>query len=195
MRRKKRQSATLATGFVLALAGLTLSAAPAMADVPASWVQVTKGTYPSGQVSAPSAITVYKDGGSATSCTQSGANESMVLKNGESAGFSPLGTIGFTCTGGKTFTMLFGVQSASFGTSYNVQGFTGTIGFASPWGNYAGSGETFTAPFTNGSGKTLSTITLSKVWVGTTYSTLHKITVSGSFRPSLGASGLLTLTH
>lgn len=178
------------------MAGMALPAASAMADVPASWVQVAKGTYPSGKLTAPSTITVYKDEGFETSCTQTGTGASLLLFNeGTQSGFLPLGTLSFSCTGGKTFSMGFGMNSATYGTEYTIQGSTGTASFGSPWGTYLGSGETFSAPFTNGAEKTLSTITVSKLLVGTTKEGLNKITVSGAFSPALESSGLLTLTH
>lgn len=184
--------------IVAAVAVMALTAVTA-ASASASVISAKFSTSSEFYIKA-SSVTIKKNGGSAKSCSLVNPIRAAEFGAGAFIGSNEsFNGVKFTCSGTGPLVMSFNGQM-----KYDTE--TGRYWLAvhdlanqdqtSPWGFYRQStGETDNWTWVNGSGSTLSTITLNEQYVGYVSSTGEKITISGTLTTSTLSGGLITLTH
>jgi len=189
------------------LAGLLLAACLALAAFAASSAMAEEApTIWSGssiKISSPSGVTVEKNGAEPKVCTTQtyGSATGSTSIEGIFGAYNRMDfTTKLSCPNSKALTLWFYYPShAVYNTStgkYLVDFNQGEI-LESPWGQYYVSSEAeIRGTFTNGSGATPSTLTVSHVPIGNLGGTTGPtLTLTGTFNVTSGSGGLLTLSH
>jgi hypothetical protein len=173
----------LAVGALLAV---NVSAASAT-----TWNPTPTGGY----VTAPSGFTLYKNGGSATTCTIPGKGWNGFFF-GSGVSFAPVPS-GADCAGSTKFGWQLEASASLVEGGYRLNPFLtgGSKEYVSPWGTYqqcyfCGSPAPI-GTWQNGSGATPSTWTFNKQAIGKVGGQV--ITISGTFNVTTLEGGLLTL--
>lgn len=141
-------------------------------------------------------ITIYKNGGSAKTCTfPANATSPVLYGTAFSLAYLEYNGLFLSCTGGTQLSWT-PQGSAQFDGSYELafeDRMTEQLGLhTSPYGQWYGTWTT--VPYTNGSGGTASTIAFNKTPIGA-LQTGETVTATGTVKVTTWAGGLLTLSH
>jgi hypothetical protein len=187
----------------LAVAACLLLAAASASSASASWVPAKVSGGPTVKVTT-SGATAKRAGGEAKSCSilSGAANGSVISENHVISFWNVSLWYGkftrFECGGTSILDLSsenavaeYETVSGNYRLSFWPETFETII---NPWGTHY-TGSSFTVPFTNGSGGTPSTFTMTESVIGHEGGTGKAITLSGTFKITNGTGGLLTLTH
>jgi hypothetical protein len=174
--------------IVAASALLAVAASPSFAWSEALFSDTAHGIKWSGS------LTIYKNGGTAKTCTFPGGQNGLISASGFMLNNNPPGPIALSCTGSTTLVWQ-PAGDAAYESGYRLEAWDNASfsGYhASPYGQWAG--DDFIVPFTNAAGGTPSTVTFSSTVIGHT-STLATVTATGTVNVTTNSGGALTLSH
>lgn len=183
----------LITPLVVLVASAAVGVAPAAAEVVSAKFSGTSMKM------TTTGVTVKKNALEPKTCTLfGGATQTSSL--GESLAWVANVNFGetlFSCSGSTQLenSMYFNAKYDTATGKYSLRYGKGSYGGRSPYGNYGGTGETFTGTWVNGSEGTPSTLTFAEAQLGLLSGSGLPITLSGTFNVTTKAGTVLTLSH